>query len=55
VAPGDVRAWAAALARVAGDAALRRELAAAGAAGLAERSWAASAATLLTLLREAAG
>jgi glycosyltransferase involved in cell wall biosynthesis len=55
VAAGDERAWAAALARMAGDEALRRELAAAGAAGLAERSWAGCAGGLLRLLRDVAG
>jgi glycosyltransferase involved in cell wall biosynthesis len=55
VPPGDERALAAALAELAGDDALRRRLAAAGAAALADRSWQACGRALLGALRAAAG
>jgi glycosyltransferase involved in cell wall biosynthesis len=46
VPPGDVRALAAAMRELAGDEALRRRLAAGGAAALRERTWEASARAL---------
>jgi glycosyltransferase involved in cell wall biosynthesis len=53
VPPGDVTALRAAMAALAGDDALRRRLAAGGAAALAGRSWETSAAALRTMLAEA--
>jgi glycosyltransferase involved in cell wall biosynthesis len=54
VAPGDVEALAGALRELAGDHALRRRLAAGGAAALEGRTWAASARALHTVLEKAA-
>jgi glycosyltransferase involved in cell wall biosynthesis len=54
VPPGDVGALRAAMREVAADDALRARLAEGGAAALAQRSWAASAAALRAALEEAA-
>ncbi len=55
VPPGDADALAAAMIELAGDPALRARLAAAGAAILADRSWAACAQRMWELLAAAAG
>jgi glycosyltransferase involved in cell wall biosynthesis len=55
VPPGDVGALRAAMRELAGDEALRRRLAAGGAAALRDRTWEASARALRAALEEAAG
>jgi glycosyltransferase involved in cell wall biosynthesis len=55
VPPGDVAALRAALRELAGDDALRRRLAAGGAAALRDRTWEESARALCAALEEAAG